>query len=243
MSGMMDLTGSPDSGPYRSGVAVFDVITGLHTAIGVLAALNHLHATGEGQRVKANLMSSALSGLVNQSGAYVIGSVVPHRMGNAHPSIYPYEPIETADGQLVVAIGNNRQFELLCSTIGAPELPTNPCFATNRQRSAHRDELRPLLVAALASRSAPEWYDLLSVVGVPCAPILDVAGGISMAERLGLDPVVHCGDSGVPAVRHPLEYSATAVTYDFAPPTLNSSADRVRGWLAATRNALSEAAQ
>jgi crotonobetainyl-CoA:carnitine CoA-transferase CaiB-like acyl-CoA transferase len=240
MSGMMDLTGSPDTDPFRSGVAVFDVITGLHTVMGVLAALNHRHNTGEGQLVKLNLLSSALSGLVNQTGAYAIGGIVPHRLGNAHPSIYPYEPFRTGDGQLVLAVGNNRQFERLCDAIGVPELPADPQFAMNHERSINRDVLRPLLVTALKARSASEWYEALSRQGVPCAPILDVAGGVRMAEKLGLDPIARTADTDMPAIRHPVEFSTTEATYDLAPPPLDASGEHIRQWLSATRTPLSE---
>lgn len=233
MSGMMDLTGSPGSQPYRSGVAVFDVITGLHAALGIVAALRHRSASGRGQHLELDLMSSALSGLVNQSGAHVVAGVTPHRMGNAHPSIYPYEPLDTADGQLVLAVGNNRQFARLCEALGLGELIDDPRFVTNPERSAHRDELRPLLAGALAARPALEWYELLSPLGVPCGPILDVAGGVAMAGDLGLDPVVTAG--GLPGIRHPVRYSDTPPTYDYAPPALDGSGDRVRAWLAATR--------
>ncbi len=234
MSGMMDLTGSPDSVPYRSGVAVFDVITGLHAALGVLAALNHRHETGAGQRLELNLMTSALSGLVNQTGAYAIGGVVPHRMGNAHPSIYPYEPIETADGQLVLAVGNNRQYARLCEALGVSELIDDERFVTNQLRSWNRDQLRPLLASALSTRTATDWYEYLSPFGIPCAPILDVRGGMQMATELGLTPIVAVGPSGMPGVRHPVEFSRTPATYDYEPPALDSSAERVRSWLAAT---------
>ncbi len=234
MSGMMELTGDPGSTPFRSGVAVFDVVTGLHTALGVLAAINHRHATGNGQHVELNLMMSALSGLVNQTGAYVIGGVVPRRLGNGHPSIYPYEPIATADGELVLAVGNDRQFQRLCEGLGVADLPTDPRFATNHLRSINRDALRPLLADRLAARSAQDWYEQLSPLGVPCAPILDVAGGVDMAEQLGLDPVAHIAGTGIPTVRHPIGYSAGGATYDFPPPQLGASTQRVREWLSAT---------
>ena len=119
-SGLMSLTGAPETEPFRAGVAVVDVFTGMHACIGILAALNHRRVTGEGQRVEVNLMSSALSGLVNQTGAYAIAGVVPTRMGNEHPSIYPYEPIATGDGEIVLAIGNDRQFRVLCRELGTP---------------------------------------------------------------------------------------------------------------------------
>jgi crotonobetainyl-CoA:carnitine CoA-transferase CaiB-like acyl-CoA transferase len=236
MSGMMDLTGELDSQPFRSGVAVFDVITGLHAAMGVLAALNHRDRTGEGQRLELNLMSSALSGLVNQTAAHVIAGVVPRRMGNAHPSIYPYEPFDTAGGQIVLAVGNNGQFERLCVALDVARLASDPRFADNHARSSNRVELRPLLLKALGRYTAKEWHDVLSPLGVPCAPILDVRGGVRAAEDLGLRPVISAGQApdDVPGVRHPIDFSITPPTYDFPPPKLDGAGDRVRQWLAAT---------
>ena len=149
ISGLMSLTGDPDGPPYRAGISVFDVMAGLHATIGVLAAINHRHETGLGQHVEVNLLSSALSGLVNQSSAYVAGGVVPHRMGNSHPSLFPYEPLPCADRDLIVTAGNNGQFRKLVAVLGVPELADDPRFARNEDRTANRDELRPLLVQRL----------------------------------------------------------------------------------------------
>jgi crotonobetainyl-CoA:carnitine CoA-transferase CaiB-like acyl-CoA transferase len=229
MSGLMSLTGSPDGPPYRAGISVFDVMTGLHSAIGVLAALHHRDATGEGQHVETNLLSTALSALVNQSSAYVAGGVVPQRMGNAHLSLFPYEPLPTGDGNLIVAIGNDRQFRKLCAVLEVPELADDARFAVVGQRNDNREQLRPLLLGRLASRSAQEWFTILSDAGIPCGPINDVRGGVELAERLGLDPVVLAGD--VPTVRNPIRMSATPARYDLAPPLLDADGDAVRGWL------------
>src|ERR687890_1879643 len=126
ISGLMSLAGAPDGDPYRAGVAVFDVMAGLHATIGVLSALNHRHATGRGQHVEVNLLASALSGLVNQSSAFVAGDVVPFRMGNSHPSLFPYEPLPCADGELIIVAGNNEQFRRLVGALGVPELADDP---------------------------------------------------------------------------------------------------------------------
>src|SRR6266704_3632850 len=154
MSGLMSLTGDPAGPPYRAGVAVFDVMAGLHTAIGILAALHHRAATGAGQHVQASLLASALSGMVNQSAAYVAGGMVPFRMGNSHPSLFPYEPLPTADGDLIVIAGNDAQFRRVCEVLGAPHLADDPRFARNEDRTANRDQLRELLVGQLARRPA-----------------------------------------------------------------------------------------
>src|SRR4051794_35082665 len=158
MSGLMSLTGAPDTEPFRSGISVFDVMAGMHATIGILAALNTRHETGRGQHVEVNLLSSALSGMVNQTSAYVAGGVVPHRMGNTHPSLYPYEPIPCSDGELIITSGNNVQFRKLCDVIGAPELADDPRFARNEDRTVNRAELRPLLIEKLSTRTKMEWF-------------------------------------------------------------------------------------
>jgi crotonobetainyl-CoA:carnitine CoA-transferase CaiB-like acyl-CoA transferase len=230
MSGLMSLTGDPDGPPYRAGISVFDVIAGLHTTIAILAALHHRAATGEGQHIEANLMSSALSGMVNQSSAYAAGGVVPFRMGNSHPSLFPYEPLPTADGELIVTAGNDTQFRKLCEVLGAPELADDPRFAHNEGRTANRGELRPLLAELLAARPAADWFDALIGVGVPCGPINTVDAGIGFARGIGLEPVVSAG--GVPVIRHPVSYSATPASYPLPPPALDEHGEQVRAWLA-----------
>jgi crotonobetainyl-CoA:carnitine CoA-transferase CaiB-like acyl-CoA transferase len=231
-SGLMSLTGDADGPPYRAGVAVFDVICGLHAAVGILAALHHRIRTGEGQHVETNLLSAALSSLVNQVSAYVAGGVVPHRFGNAHLSLFPYEPLPTADGELIVIAANNGQFRKLCAALGAPELLADPRFTTMVERTAHRDELRPLLLAKLATRPAQEWFEVLTTAGVPCGPINSVDQGVALAERLGLRPVVHPDDpEAVPSIRNPVDYSATPPSYRRSPPALGADTEDVKAWL------------
>jgi crotonobetainyl-CoA:carnitine CoA-transferase CaiB-like acyl-CoA transferase len=229
MSGLMSLTGGPDGPPYRAGISVFDVMTGLHSAIGILAALHHRDATGLGQHVETNLLSTALSTLVNQTSAYVAGGVVPGRMGNAHLSLFPYEPLPTGDGELIVAAGNDSQFRKLAAALDVPELADDERFATVGRRNDNREQLRPLLLERLATRSAQEWFRVLSDAGVPCGPINDVRGGVELAEELGLEPVVRAGD--VPTVRNPIRLSETPARYDLAPPALGEHGDEIRAWL------------
>jgi crotonobetainyl-CoA:carnitine CoA-transferase CaiB-like acyl-CoA transferase len=234
MSGLMSLTGAPDGPPYRAGISMFDVMAGLHTAIAILAALHHRSATGEGQHVEASLLASALSGMVNQTSAYVTGGVVPFRMGNSHPSLTPYEPLPAADKELIVTAGNDAQFRKLCEVIGAPELADDPRFATNEGRTANRDELRPLLAQRLATRTAAEWFDDLIAAGVPAGPINTVDAGVAFARDIGLEPVVTAGEGEAarPTVRHPITYSATPPSYPLPPPALDEQGDEVRAWLA-----------
>ncbi|MFG2248296.1 CaiB/BaiF CoA transferase family protein [Spirillospora sp. NPDC048823] len=234
ISGLMSLTGDPDGPPYRAGISVFDVMAGNHAAIGILAALRHRDATGEGQHVEVNLLSSALTGLVNHSSAYVAGDTVPYRMGNAHPSVFPYEPLPTADNDLIVTAANDRQFRKLCEVLGIPDVPDDPRFAANADRTANRAELRPILVERLARRGAVEWFELLVEAGVPSGPINTVDGGFAMAERFELDPVVVVGegDDAVPTTRHPIRFSRTPVTYRLPPPRLDEHGADLRKWLA-----------
>lgn len=242
LSGLMSMTGSPDGPPYRAGISVFDVVTGLHSALGILAALHHRQLSGRGQHVETNLMSSALSGLVNQTSAYVAGGFVPQRMGNAHLSLFPYEPMPTGDGDLIVVAGNNGQFVTLCRALGVPELATDPRYATPADRNSRREELRPVLEARLRRHTAAEWFDILTAAGIPCAPIQDVAAGVALAERLGLDPVVDAGVEGdsIPTIRNPITFSVTPPTYDLRPPRLDGDRESVLTWLEradATRDA------
>ena len=234
ISGFMSLTGDTDGEPYRAGVALFDVMAGLHATIGVLSALNHRHATGTGQHIEVNLLSSALSGLVNQTSAFVAGGVVPHRMGNSHPSLFPYEPLPCADGELIVTAGNDGQFRRLCEVLGLPELSDDPRFRRNEDRTARRDELRPLLVDRLRTRSKLDWFRDIIAAGVPCGPINTIDQGLAFAEEVGLDPVVTVGEgaAGVPSVRNPITFSATAPEYRLPPPALDEHGTELRRWLA-----------
>jgi crotonobetainyl-CoA:carnitine CoA-transferase CaiB-like acyl-CoA transferase len=233
ISGLMSLTGEPDGPPYRAGISVFDVMAGNHAVIGILAALRHRDATGQGQHVEVNLLSSALTGLVNHSSAYAAGGVVPYRMGNAHPSVFPYEPLPTADDDLIVAAANDGQFRRLCKVLGIPEVADEPRFARNADRTANREELRPILVERLAQRGATKWFEALVAVGVPCGPIQTIDGGFAMAERFGLDPIVEVGegDRATPTTRHPIRFSATPVEYALPPPELDEHGAELRKWL------------
>jgi crotonobetainyl-CoA:carnitine CoA-transferase CaiB-like acyl-CoA transferase len=234
MSGLMSLTGDPAGEPYRAGVAVFDVIAGLHATIGILAALNHRRETGRGQHVEVSLLASAMSGLVNQTSAYVAGNVVPFRMGNSHPSLFPYEPLPCSDGDLVVTAGNDVQFRKLTEVLGVPELADDPRFAHNEDRTANRDQLRPLLVERLRTRTKQEWFRDVIAAGVPCGPINTVDQGVAFAAEVGLDPVVTVGEgaAAIPSVRHPITFSQTPAGYRLPPPALDEHGAEIRRWLA-----------
>ena len=233
VSGLMSLTGDADGPAYRAGISVFDVMTGLHGTIGLLAALNQRNETGIGQHVEVNLLASAMSGLVNHTGAFVAGGVVPTRMGNAHPSVYPYQPMPTKDRDVIVAVGNDRQFRSFCDVLGIPEIAEDERFALNSDRADHRDELHPILLDRLAEWSADDLFIALNEVGVPCGPINSIADGVQLADSLGLRPRVTVGegDREVDLVRNPITFSEAEPRYTSPPPTLGEHSDSVREWL------------
>jgi crotonobetainyl-CoA:carnitine CoA-transferase CaiB-like acyl-CoA transferase len=171
--------------------------------------------------------------LVNHASAYVAGGVIPTRMGNAHPSLYPYEPLPTADVDLIIAAGNDGQFSKLCEVLDLPALAHDPRFAHTRERNRNRDALRPLLVERLRTRTANEWFSRLSAAGVPCGPINDIEGGVTLARELGLNPIVEVGtgDDAVPMIRHPISFSLTPPRHDLPPPTLGQDNEQIRAWL------------
>lgn len=232
-SGLMSLTGEAGGATYRSGVSVFDVMTGMQATVGILAALHHRNISGEGQRISVNLLSTALAAMANHSSTYLAAGQVPTRMGNAHPSLFPYEPLPAKDGDIIIVAANNGQFASLCKTLGAPELLEDSRFETVELRNRNRDLLRPLLVEALSKKTKQEWFVELSAAGVACGPINTIAGGFELAEELGLQPVVQVGDGSdaVPVVRSPITFSGTPAQYYSKPPTLGEHNELIRDWL------------
>src|SRR5690242_9538977 len=223
LGGLMSVTGESDRDPQKVGVALVDILTGLFATSGILAALRHRDLTGHGQKVEVSLLASLLAALVNQASAYTAGGVVPHRMGNAHPSISPYELYDARDGQLVIAVGNDRQFRALCEAIGRPELADDARFATNTDRVANRVELREELDRALRGQPADHWSEVLTDARVPAGPVNDVGAAFRLARELGLDPVVEIGDGDgppTPLTRNPITMSRTPASYRSGPPAL-----------------------
>jgi crotonobetainyl-CoA:carnitine CoA-transferase CaiB-like acyl-CoA transferase len=220
MGGLMSITGTAE--PTKAGVAVVDVLTGLHAAVAILGALHHRDATGEGQRIEVTLLGALLSSLVNQASGFVGAGSVPTFMGNAHPSIAPYEVFATADRPMIIAVGNDGQFAKLAAVLGSPELALDPRYATNAARVANRVELKGLIEGLLSPRGADAWQVAVTAAGVPCGPINDIAQGFALAEQLGLEPVVQVVDDrrdrAQPQVANPAHYSRTPATYRSAPP-------------------------
>ena len=223
MSGLMSITGPDSDHPSKVGVALVDVVAGLHTALGITAAIVSRNETGQGQKIEINLLSSILSGMVNQTGAYAGAGVVPHSMGNAHPSISPYESYKTKDKQIVIAVGNDGQFAKMCAAIDAP-FATDSRFLTNSDRVLHRKELNLLMTAILHTKGADEWVATLNKVGVPAGPINNIEQAIQLAERLELDPIVTIRDSRdgtiSRTIANPIKFSGTPVVYRYGPPSL-----------------------
>lgn len=235
VGGLMSITGAPDGDPMKVGVALVDVLTSKDATIGILAALRAREATGPrhglGQHVEVNLLSSLLGSLANQTSAYLATGTDPVRLGNAHPSIAPYELLTCADGPLAVACGNDGQFRRLAEVAGAPWLADDERFATNPARVKHRDDLVKALEERLATAPAQHWVDTFTAVGVPAGKVGSVGEAFALAARLGLEPRVPVGEGQPDQVRHPITYSDTPVTTYHAPPRLGEHSDEIRRWL------------
>jgi crotonobetainyl-CoA:carnitine CoA-transferase CaiB-like acyl-CoA transferase len=231
VGGLMGITGPLGGPPTKVGVALVDVLAGLFSTVGILAALRERDASGRGQRVEVSLMSSLLAALINQASGYLGAGFVPGPLGNRHPSIAPYESFAAADGELVVAVGTDRQFASLCEVLGLDELPADERFATNPQRVANADALRGLLEPVLRRSPRADWSERLNAVGVPCGRVNDVGEAFALAERLGLAPVVDMG-GGVRQVADPIRLSGTPVAYRTPPPALGADGAEIRAWLA-----------
>jgi crotonobetainyl-CoA:carnitine CoA-transferase CaiB-like acyl-CoA transferase len=224
-AGWMSVTGEPNGPPLKVGAPLADVVTGLHAAIGILAALR----SGAGQHVDVSLMQSALHALTNQASAVLNEDRVPGRAGNRHPSITPYETFPAADGDLVIACGNDTIFRSLARTIGAEWLADDERFATNDARAANRDALGDELRPRLAARTVAEWIEALRAARVPAGPVNDVAQAFAFAEEVGLAPVDRTG--GIGTVRPPYGLSGTPPTVRLPPPALGEHDAEIRAWL------------
>jgi crotonobetainyl-CoA:carnitine CoA-transferase CaiB-like acyl-CoA transferase len=225
LGGLMSITGEPDGAPTKAGVALVDVLTGQNAVAGILLALRERDRSGRGQLVEVNLLQSLLSALTNQASSTLATGVAPRRLGNQHPSIAPYAAFRAADRELVIAVGNDKQFRALAAVLGEPGLADDPRFASNAERVGHRDELRGAIEHALAAASATHWAEELTRAGVPAGAVNDVAEAIAFAEALGLEPVAAIDErdgAGSPhrSVASPIGLSATRPAYRTPPPAL-----------------------
>lgn len=220
-SGLMSVTGPHADSPTKSGVALVDVLTGVHALSGILAALHERERSGLGQRVATNLFSTALSSLVNQGSAFLGAGVVGEAIGNRHPSIAPYEEFAAADRAIVIAVGNDKQFAALCDELGLRELASDPRFTTNSDRVAHRAELRALLEPPITTATADEWFDRFAARAVPAGPINSIAEAFDFADELGLTSRVSIPGACAEQTANPIEFSRTPVSYRLPPPSLD----------------------
>lgn len=238
VAGLMSITGAPDEAggePTKLGVAIADVVTGLHGAVAVLAALEARDrpggpAAGRGQRIETSLLESSLAILVNQAqNAFVTGRA-PGRRGNAHPNIVPYETLATADGTLAVAVGSERQWRRFCEALGRPELAADPRFATNADRVEHRDALVPLVAAILATAPSDTWLERFEAAEVPAGPVNDLlaAFGSPQARARGMRvELEHPRLGAVSQVGVPVRLAATPASIRRPPPLLGEDGDEI----------------
>ncbi|WP_104204352.1 CaiB/BaiF CoA transferase family protein [Billgrantia saliphila] len=232
--GLMSITGAadgePGAGPQRVGMAVADLTTGMNAAIAILGALHHRSQTGEGQYIDMALLDVQVSWLANQAQNYFCSGTPPTRTGEYHPNLVPYQPFPTADGEkVIIAIGNDGQFQRFCQAVGRLELADDSRFATNPERVRHRLELVPIMVEITRSRTAAEWMTLLREIAVPCGPIQNIAQVFDdpqvQAREMKIELETERGP--VPGVANPIKYSRTRLEYRKAPPTLGEDTETV----------------
>lgn len=235
VGGLMSITGQADGSPTKVGVALVDVLTGKDVQVGVLAALLERARTGVGAWFEVNLLSSLQAALVNQVQSYLGAGIVPGRMGNAHPSIVPYQLLSCSDGPIAVACGNDGQFAALCRVLGIADQGADDRFRTNRSRVANRDAVVELLESRLATDTAAAWAEALTAAGVPAGAVSGIDEAIGFAESLGLEPTVELtapdGSSGGRQVRSPIRFVPPRAARTAAPPLLGADNASVRAWL------------
>jgi crotonobetainyl-CoA:carnitine CoA-transferase CaiB-like acyl-CoA transferase len=239
MGGMMSVTGEPDSapggGPQRAGVPVADIITGMYASIAICAALASRAETGKGQHLDLALLDSQIALLAYQNTNYFATGAPPKRIGNLHPNIVPYQPFKTADGDVILACGNDNLYRKFCEAAGCPELAADPRYATNAKRVENRAELTRVLQGVFARKTTREWVALLEAAGVPNGPINNVAQVFEEPQvkargiRLKLD---HPAAGALDSVASPMRFSGTPLSFERAPPLLGQHTDEVlRGLL------------
>ena len=245
--GLMSITGGPaeEGGqPQKVGVAIADIMCGMYAATAIIAALHERSVSGRGQSIEVPLYDSQVAWLANQAMNFLVGGEVPGRLGTAHPNIVPYQAFATADGHVMVAVGNDRQFADCVRVCGLPELAGDERFRHNEDRLANRAELVALMGVALAGESSAHWMAELAAAGVPCSPINDIGEVFSgsYAREIGLVRTMpHPYDPGLPTVANPVKFSADAVSYRAAPPLLGQhSGEVLADWLGYSAQTISE---
>ena len=234
MGGLMSVTGEPDSmpggGPVKVGVAISDQIAGMNALAGILAALVRRERTGEGDHIDVALLDATVSSLINQASTHLVAGTVPTRMGNAHPTVVPYQAFPTAKGHIILAIGNDGQFARFCKATGLGELANDARFATNTQRIINRAALIPQIAAALKQRTANEWIATFDPIAVPCGPIntIDqVFQDPQVRARHTMRTLEHAEAGPLPVVANPVRMASHDSTAPKAPPLLGEDTDDV----------------
>ncbi|MFN4010999.1 MAG: CaiB/BaiF CoA transferase family protein [Pannonibacter sp.] len=236
LGGYMDLTGAADGEPQKVGVAVADIFTGVYSVIGILAALRRRDMTGEGEHIDMALLDAQVCVLANQAENYFISGKAPRRMGNAHPNIVPYQVFATSDGHLIIACGNDGQFQRLCGVLGCPELANDPAFATNSARVAAREALVPKLAALTLTMTRDDLLARLECVGVPAGPINTIADVFEDPQvrhremKIAL-PADGVAKGEVPSVRTPIRFRNAGLVLERAAPRLDEDGDEIRSGL------------
>lgn len=239
MGGLMSLTGQPDgepgAGPLKVGVALTDVMTGMYASSAILAALHRRTVSGKGQHIDLALLDVQVAALANQAMNFLVGGTVPRRLGNAHPNIVPYQDFPTADGYMILTVGNDTQFTSLCQVLGHAEWAADARFKTNQQRVLNRGVLVPLICEATRTRKTGAWIAAMEAANVPCGPVntLDAvfADPQVQAREMRIE-MPHAAGVDVPLVANPIRMSESAVRYRTAPPLLGEHTDQVLAdWL------------
>ena len=230
MGGMMSITGEADGEPQKTGVAIADILTGLYSANAIQAALIHQLKTGQGQYIDMALLDVQVAALASQAMNYLAAGENPRRYGNAHPNIVPYQAFQTSDGFIILAVGNDAQFERFCELAGKPELAADERFRKNSDRVRHRDLLLPSVVEVMRSKSGADWLEQLNARGIPCGPInnIDQVFDDPQVHHRGLQlELDHALAGTVPSVANPIRLSQTPIEYQLAPPLLGEHTDTV----------------
>ena len=232
MGGIMSLTGEADGTPQKVGVAIADIMAGMYATTGILAALRHRDNGGGGQHIDLSLLDAQVGWLMNQATNYLTSGTEPARYGNAHPNIVPYQAFPTADGFVILAVGNDSQFAKFCEFAECAEFTADPRFATNPARVENRDALIPLLNNVMKTKSSKQWLDGLESLGVPCGPINTLSQvfndpQVRHREMQMSMPHLVAGHGEVDLVANPIRMSETPVTYRLPPPTLAQHSDEV----------------
>lgn len=230
--GIMSLTGDPQGEPMKVGVAVADVMCGMYATVGILAALRHRDRTGEGQKIDLSLLDSQMAWLINVGTTWLIDENDPARHGNAHPAIVPYQVFEAADGHVVVAVGNDRQFVRFCDFLGLTQVPEDPRFTTNQARTKNRETLMEMVIPAIRAMSVDEVVAGLEARSVTASAVQTVGQALRSEQAQAREMVVTMERSGATEGRvrllgNPLKFSATPVRYDLPPPFCGEHTDRI----------------